>query len=155
MTGTTGIHFAGSHLDEVVDSADVATGSVPEPDADAPRRYRSLHRCIRAGLIKACHDIAEGGLAVAVAEMCIAGRLGVALTDLGHQDTTTALFSESCGRHVIELSPADLDHVRAEIGSLTVLGTVSDDDTMTFPDGTTIAVADLVAAHTGRHKAAP
>jgi len=155
MTGTTGIHFAGSHLDEVVDSADVATGSVPEPDADAPRRYRSLHRCIRAGLIKACHDIAEGGLAVAVAEMCIAGRLGVALTDLGHQDTTTALFSESCGRHVIELAPADLDHVRAEIGSLTVLGTVSDDDTMTFPDGTTIAVADLVAAHTGRHKAAP
>ena len=149
MTGTTGAHFAGSHFDEVIEHSRITAGSVPEPDLAAPVRYRSLHRCIRSGLITACHDIAEGGLAVTLAEMCIAGRLGVTLTDLGHDDMTTALFSESCGRHVIEIDPADLDRVRAEVDSLTVLGTVSDDDTMTFPDGTAIAVADLVAAHTG------
>ena len=34
-------------------------------------------RAIRAGLVQSCHDVSEGGLAVALAELCIAGRLGV------------------------------------------------------------------------------
>ena len=41
-----------------------------------PERYRRLHRAIRSGVVRACHDVSEGGLAVALAEMCIAGRLG-------------------------------------------------------------------------------
>ena len=47
------------------------------PIPTRPARYRRLHAAIRAGLVPACHDVSEGGLAVALAEMCIAGRLGV------------------------------------------------------------------------------
>ena len=46
---------------------------------NAPRVYRALHRAIAAGWVRACHDLSEGGLAVAAAEMCIGGRLGLEL----------------------------------------------------------------------------
>ena len=37
---------------------------------------RALHQAIQAGLVRACHDCSEGGIAVALAEMCIGGQLG-------------------------------------------------------------------------------
>ena len=51
-------------------------GAVPQPDADAPARYRGSTRRSATGLVASCHDVSEGGLAVALAEMCIGGRLG-------------------------------------------------------------------------------
>jgi phosphoribosylformylglycinamidine (FGAM) synthase-like enzyme len=38
-----------------------------------------MHGAIAAGLVRACHDLSEGGLAVAAAEMSLAGRLGLRL----------------------------------------------------------------------------
>ncbi len=52
---------------------------VPAPDPGAPARYRRLHAALRSGRIVACHDVSEGGVAVAVAEMAIAGDLGATL----------------------------------------------------------------------------
>ena len=84
-----------------------AVGAVPAPDPDAPARYRRLHQAlrIRAGS-SACHDLSEGGLAVALAEMahrraprarrstrCPARRSG------------DALFGESAGRFVSRSPP--------------------------------------------------
>ena len=46
------------------------------PIPTRPARYRRLHAAIRDDLVRACHDVSEGGLAVALAELCIAGRLG-------------------------------------------------------------------------------
>lgn len=40
---------------------------------------RQLHSAIHAGLVAACHDISDGGLAVALAEMAIAGRCGATI----------------------------------------------------------------------------
>ena len=37
---------------------------------------RALHKAIQAGLVQSCHDVSEGGIAIALAEMCIAGGLG-------------------------------------------------------------------------------
>ena len=48
---------------------DIGVGAVPGPDADARARYRALHRAIRAGLVSSAHDVSEGGLAVALAEI--------------------------------------------------------------------------------------
>src|SRR5262249_18002624 len=42
--------------------------------------YVVLHQAIQARLVRACHDLSEGGLAVAAAEMCIGGRLGLSIT---------------------------------------------------------------------------
>ena len=53
-------------------SASVRAGSVPwprrapPPVPDAPDDYRHLHAAIRAGLVESCHDVSDGGLAVAI-----------------------------------------------------------------------------------------
>jgi phosphoribosylformylglycinamidine (FGAM) synthase-like enzyme len=59
-----------------------------------------------AGLVRACHDVSDGGLAVTAAEMCIGGRLGMSLT-LKTDDPTTTLFGEGNGRLVVEVRSGD------------------------------------------------
>ncbi|MBA3415210.1 MAG: phosphoribosylformylglycinamidine synthase subunit PurL, partial [Chloroflexia bacterium] len=53
-----------------------ATAPVVRPRAGRAL-FNALHRTIRAGLVRACHDLSEGGLAVAAAEMAIASGFGV------------------------------------------------------------------------------
>ena len=42
----------------------------------APRLFRGVHEAMLRGLVRACHDLSEGGLAVAAAEMAFAGGIG-------------------------------------------------------------------------------
>jgi phosphoribosylformylglycinamidine synthase II len=85
--------------------------SVPGPVPDAIETMRALHGAMRAGLVRACHDLSEGGLAVAAAEMAFAGRLGleIDLSDLPRTASVAsddvALFSESCARFLVEVTP--------------------------------------------------
>ena len=54
-----------------------AGGRVPRVDPAMGRAcFRALHAAIRRGLVRSCHDLSEGGLAVALAEMAFAGGLG-------------------------------------------------------------------------------
>jgi phosphoribosylformylglycinamidine synthase len=84
--------------------------SVPRLDLDvAPRIFAAVHRAITTGRIRACHDLSEGGLAVAAAEMAFAGDLGLEL-DLaavprqeGLDDDGRILFSESNTRFLVEV----------------------------------------------------
>ncbi len=92
---------------------DGLSGDPPAPVSDAPVTFRALHRAIAAGQVSAVHDSSEGGLAVAAAEMCIAGRLGLELElepvikAEAVQDDATALFSESSARFLVEVAPED------------------------------------------------
>src|SRR4029077_5520571 len=86
-----------------------AAGATPQPDPDAPARYRRLHAAIRAGLVASCHDVSEGGLAGALAGQYTAPGLGASLDHPGHPDLTTGLFAESSGRFVVEVAPDDVD----------------------------------------------
>jgi len=176
LLGTTGEHFAGSHLDLLTGahrqrSADA--GVAPEFDDAAPDRYRRLHQAIRAGLVASCHDVSEGGLAVAVAEMCIASGLGVRLDALGHADRTAALFAESAGRLVVEVAPGDVAAFVTIVGPLRNetdadgalgdggpgnggsgnggcrLGVVTADATMTIAGVTAVGLGRLGAAFAG------
>ena len=60
---------------------------------------------IERGVIVACHDISDGGLAVASAEMCIGGDVGanLSLEKLGRLRSDVKLFSESNSRWLIEV----------------------------------------------------
>lgn len=146
LLGTTSREFAGSHLD-LVYGEPAEPGSVPAPDPDAPTRYRRLHRAIQDGLVVSCHDVSEGGLAVALAEMCIAGRLGATVTQLPHDHLATALFAESQSRLVVEIAPGDLDRFRQAMHeAVHVLGRVSDDGLLTIPGVEPIRVDELVDA---------
>jgi phosphoribosylformylglycinamidine synthase len=87
--------------------------SVPIVHAvQARRTYYILTKAIGKGLIKACHDLSEGGLAVAVAEMTMAGGFGAELNLRKLQNEMLkrndfALFSESNSRLLVEVAEED------------------------------------------------
>ena len=152
QVGATGEHFAGSHLDLLSDAhrtPSAAAGTAPQFDPAAPARYRALHQAIRRGLVQSCHDVSEGGLAVAVAEMCIASGRGARIDALPHPDVTAALFSETAGRLVIEVAPDDLATVRGMLDDAHVLGTVSAEPVLDIVGVATIDVARLADAFAG------
>ena len=71
-----------------------------------------MHAAIQADLVRACHDLSEGGLAVAAAEMAFAGGCGagIDLVAMPTSDSSLAaavrLFSESNTRFLCEVEPA-------------------------------------------------
>ena len=158
LVGATRAELAGSHLDLVMDCE--GGGPVPAPDTTAPARYRLLHRAMTAGLVRSCHDLAEGGLAVAAAEMAMAGRLGLALDiepvgGAGELDgRLQALFSESNGRLLVEVAPGDVEGFRSILGDgAAAIGWVVPDARLTVAvDGAPaldVALADLLVAWSG------
>ncbi len=120
LVGVTRAELGGSELHAELG---LDGGRVPCPDlTGAPGILAGVHGAIREGIPRACHDLSEGGLALALAELCLAGRLGaeVELGPLdcgelpaGYDPTTTALFSESATRFLIEV-PAEREE---ELGS--------------------------------------
>jgi phosphoribosylformylglycinamidine synthase len=100
-------------------------GRVPRVDtALAPRLFRALHTAIRRGLVRSCHDLSEGGLAAALAEMALAGGLGarVSLGQVPHapdaEDDFVLLFSESPSRFLLEVRPECRDELATLLGDL-------------------------------------
>ena len=85
--------------------------NVPKVDAQsAMNRYRSVNAAQKQGMIASCHDLSDGGLAVAVAETAFAGGLGIAVS-LAKLDApqglsdATLLFSESASRLLVTVRP--------------------------------------------------
>jgi phosphoribosylformylglycinamidine (FGAM) synthase-like enzyme len=108
VVGTTRAELGGSHLHLVLGTSG---GRVPHVDFAAARRiFERLHQAIAQGLVRSCHDLSEGGLAVALGEMVFAGEVGAEITSLrglGVQENDTALlFSESASRFIVEVEPA-------------------------------------------------
>ena len=84
---------------------------VPQADLRlAPRLFRAVHRAIVTGMVRACHDLSEGGLAVAAGEMAFAADLGLELNlkavpcEAGLDDAGRILFSESQTRFLVEVA---------------------------------------------------
>jgi phosphoribosylformylglycinamidine synthase subunit PurSL len=94
-------------------------GSAPSPNLSlAPKIFQAMHRIISSGLIRACHDLSDGGLAVAAAEMAFAGGIGLDLSEfqqfpaVGTLEDHVRLFSESPTRFLIEVPPQHVQQVR-------------------------------------------
>ncbi|MFH1305307.1 MAG: phosphoribosylformylglycinamidine synthase subunit PurL [Candidatus Omnitrophota bacterium] len=73
---------------------------------------KCLHRAIDQGLVLAAHDCSEGGIAVALSEMLLAGNLGanVSVRNIPREKNIkredVLLFSESNSRYIVEISPS-------------------------------------------------
>jgi phosphoribosylformylglycinamidine synthase len=109
LVGATRVELAGAHALDCGLAPEGRAMELPKVDlAVARQTFSALHNAIGMGLLRACHDLSEGGLAVAAAEMCIAGDLGLAL-DVGPvaADPLVALFSESPSRFLAEVRPQD------------------------------------------------
>jgi phosphoribosylformylglycinamidine synthase II len=116
--GLTRNELAGSHYGEIVGEEVLPPTAVPQVVLPQARQtMQALGEAIRRGLVQACHDLSEGGLAVAAAEMALAGLLGLSLdlarlpsegleqVDAAFVDTLL-LFSESASRFLVEVAPA-------------------------------------------------
>lgn len=90
-------------------------GAPPTVDLKAERRNGDFVRqAILQEKIKACHDVADGGLVVAVAEMALAGKRGAALNAAPAGIPAHAyFFGEDQARYVLEIAPADLPALEA------------------------------------------
>ncbi|MCX6771873.1 MAG: AIR synthase-related protein [Candidatus Micrarchaeota archaeon] len=80
--------------------------------------YRKLEQAIKLGTLSSCHDCSEGGLAVALSECCIGGRLGAVVAFpqgkyAGKLTPTQLLFSESAGRFVVSVKKKNEKALRA------------------------------------------
>lgn len=108
--GMTHDELGGSHYYR---TRNAIGANAPQPIASGLATARAIHRAIAAGLVEACHDCSEGGWAVALAEMALAGELGMEVHlsripgagDL--PDDVTCCFSESNGRYAIEVTPGN------------------------------------------------
>ena len=110
LVGLTHEELGGSHFALV---RKLAGGAVPQVRPDQARAiFLAVSQAIQVGHVRACHDLSEGGLAVALAEMAFAGGLGasVRLPTVPHQLATASdavlLFAESNSRFLCEVPSA-------------------------------------------------
>ncbi len=144
---TTGHLGASLYLREIEGSE---VGSPPPVDLTAERRNGDFVRAeITAGRLVACHDLADGGLLVAIAEMAMAGMRGILLEPTpADQPRQAFFFGEDQARYLIETSEPEAVLVRATAAGVParVIGTVGG-AALTLPGAGAISVNALKAAN--------
>jgi phosphoribosylformylglycinamidine synthase len=122
LIGETRDELGGSHY-HLVSGGVASGGAMPKVDLErALAIFRKLHEAIQSGLVRSCHDLSEGGLATALAEMAFAGGVGADITGLAELKLTdeTALFAESPTRLALEVAPDKLGTLLNLFGSVPV-----------------------------------
>ena len=110
VIGETKDELGGSHYNELLGFG-LETGKVPAIDAVKSKKiFAGVEEAIAKKLVLSCHDCSEGGLAVALAEMCFAGGIGAEakLENAPYNGSSEAnhevlLFSESQSRFIAEV----------------------------------------------------
>jgi phosphoribosylformylglycinamidine synthase subunit PurSL len=121
IVGETHEELGGSHFALV---NQLEGGQVPRVDAARARNtFAALHRAIQSGMVRACHDLSEGGLAVAAAEMAFAGGLGAELTvdpmpNSQGLSIESLLFSETNTRFLCEVSSAHCSEFESTLAGI-------------------------------------
>ena len=152
LVGDTAGHLGASlYLRQIEGSDD---GPPPPVDLAAERRNGDFVRAqIAAGRIAACHDISDGGLLVAVAEMAMAGGRGVALEPAPAEMPAHAWwFGEDQARYLVETADPDaLLRAAAAAGiPARCIAAVQSDEAgaaLTLSGAGAISVAELKAAN--------
>ncbi|MDR2572972.1 MAG: phosphoribosylformylglycinamidine synthase [Desulfovibrio sp.] len=137
---------------EAASELGLAGGRLPHVDAAAALlRYRTVHGLMLQRVLASCHDCSDGGFAVALAEMCIGGRLGAkvdidALPAMETMTRTELLYSESASRLIVSVR-ADLAPVLDMIGHGQLcrrIGVVTDDGRLTLTSGGSIVLQESI-----------
>lgn len=133
LVGVTGADLGGSLAARL---EGIRAGRAPQVDLERGlHTLRAVHAAVRARLVQSVHDLSDGGLAVALAEMALAGNLGASVSldrvpvEAGELDAGSLLFSESPSRFLVEVAPDDVPAFEAEMGHVPFarVGEVTDD----------------------------
>jgi phosphoribosylformylglycinamidine synthase II len=134
IVGTTYDELGGSHYYAIHGALG---NKIPKVNpAKGKRLMDNLSAATAKGLVKACHDLSEGGIGAAAAEMAFAGGLGIALNlgkvPLGEKivRNDNILFSESNSRFLVEVAPKDRQRFEQAMKGvdLAAVGEVTGDD---------------------------
>ena len=102
------------------------------------KSYKALTKAIQSGLVRTAHDCSEGGIAVAIAEMCIGGRCGAAIDvdGPGDADLWGRLWGESLGRIIVGVDSSKCAEFKEMMlgNEITYLGETTDSDTLRIYD---------------------
>jgi phosphoribosylformylglycinamidine synthase len=132
LVGRTQDEFGGARLLQWLGRSG---GTVPQVDLKSARAiHEAVAGAIARGLVRSCHDLCEGGLAVAVAESCLAGGLGATVNlgsvprSAGLDDDAAVLFSESAPRYLLETTFAQADALGDALGAVphALIGTLTE-----------------------------
>jgi phosphoribosylformylglycinamidine synthase II len=149
----------GSHLGQTIYLRDIhgrRDGSAPPVDLAQEKIAGDFVRAmIRAGALTAVHDVSDGGLAVALAEMAMASGIGADVQLPVDMDPIPVWFGEDQGRYLVTISDADPGLVRdiqdeaAELGLAAPWIGETGGTELKLGGARAVAVADLKAAHEG------
>ena len=151
LIGETRGHLGASlYLREILGREE---GQPPPVDLAVERRNGDLVRAlIQQGQVQHCHDVSDGGLAVAVGEMCLAGGTGVDLTvaPLAGRPLHALLYGEDQARYLLACKAPDgvLNAARRAGVPAAVIGKTGG-ERLTLNASHSISIAELRAVHEG------
>ncbi|GAB2673618.1 phosphoribosylformylglycinamidine synthase subunit PurL [Paenibacillus thermoaerophilus] len=146
LLGETKAELGGSEFQKVLHG--VVEGRPPQIDLAVERKLQqALLGAIRSGLVASAHDLSEGGLAVALAESAISGKIGASVDVATELRADFALFSESQSRVLVSASPANADALAQAFVSAGVpcarLGTVGGESLRVSVNGRAVIDAEV------------
>ena len=126
-------------------------GAPPPVDLDAERRNGEFVReLIVSGRVGAVHDLADGGLGVALAEMALAGAIGATIDRLPEGPTHAICFGEDQGRYLLGVGAGEAEAILRAAGARAVpamaIG-VTGGDALSLPSTAPIPLAELRRAY--------
>jgi phosphoribosylformylglycinamidine synthase len=145
--GVTKDEFGGSVAEKYLKIKNSYVPAV-KPKA-ALESYKKIYAAMQSGLVRAAHDISQGGIAAALAEMSFSGNLaaGVDLKTLpveGRLNSAQKLFSESASRIILEISPKNAAAFKKLMrgSKFAKIGTVTKGKKLEIKDGGKIVIAE-------------
>ena len=125
----------------------------PPPPVDLAREKATgdfVRALIRKGVATAVHDCSDGGLAVALAEMAMAGDMGATITEPPGDNATASWFGEDQSRYLLTIRPENLESVQVQAEAQSIpcqeIGTTGT-DVLKLGHARAISVAQLKDTH--------
>ncbi|SFX67544.1 phosphoribosylformylglycinamidine synthase [Thermoactinomyces sp. DSM 45891] len=151
LLGDTKIELGGSELQHLITGS--ISGRPPVLHCETEQTLQAaLLKAIRQGMIQSAHDLAEGGLALAVSESAMSGKCGVTIDLKNELPTIAALYSETQSRVIVSVRSED----RAEVISffqesgvpVQEIGVVTEEPTITISHNGQVVINDSLASIT-------
>jgi phosphoribosylformylglycinamidine synthase len=129
-------------------------GPCPPVDLAAEKRDGDfVRKLIEDGRVDTAHDVSDGGLLVAIAEMAMAGNIGADIGVAGTADSIPFFFGEDQGRYILTAPPDVADQIEGELRHAgivhAIIGKTIPDKVLRVEREGEVALSVLKAAHEG------
>jgi len=128
----------------------------PCPPVDLATEKRTgdfVRRLVADGRVDTVHDVSDGGVLVAVAEMALAGDIGADIGIAGAAEAIPFFFGEDQGRYLLTASPKEADRIEGELRAAgivhAIIGKTIAEELLRVEREGEVTLAELRRAHEG------